>query len=714
MDSETGTRHQRWAKTWEFQALLKARPAVGDADLGKQYMTALMPLVWTACEREGFVPDFQAMRRRVDDLVPAGVTGRELKLGPGGLRDIEFAVQSLQLVLGYDDPSLHVASTVGALSALSAGGYVSRNDAANLLAAYEFLRLLEHRLQLQRLKRTHMLPAQDDVEALRWLARAVLTSRDERYDALAVLEVELKRHGLQLSRVRHKLFYQPLLNSVEQTVDFAFGMTPAAAERRLAAMDFQEPHTALAHLAALTNQSGWRGRIQTVLLPTLLNVLSETADPDRGLLIYRRISESLAEERWYLSTLRDDRTIAERFMFVLGASPYASELLMRNAEVIRQFTDDKTGCKLLDVESAAVGLTLVDSARREDKPASAINVFAELYRRELARIASADLLGMLEVTDVCAAVTSVTVAMLQATLDVVIRDNIPAAASAPARIAIIGMGRLGGGEIGYGSDLDILFVCDPATGVDEPSAVSWSVAVAAQLHSLLTSTSVEPSLHVKTDLRPGGHRGPLVRTLSSYVTHYSQAAQLWESQALLRARLIAGDSDLGRKFLRVADALRYREGGVSPAEVEEFRQMKVQMEARELPLGADPNTHTTVGRGGLADVEWTLQLLQLRSAHKIAALRTSSTLESLDAVGAAELISMSDVDLLRQAWLTVTRARNALVLVRGESASQLPRPGRQLDAVAVAAGWSDGGEFLDRYLLETRRARSVVKRIWGD
>lgn len=163
--------YQRWAKTWEFQALLKARPVVGDAELGERYLTALMPMVWRACEREDFVVEVQAMRRRVEQLVPADVRGRELKLGSGGLRDVEFAVQLLQLVHARSDESLRVASTVDALAALGEGGYIGREDAANMTASYEFLRLLEHRLQLQRLKRTHLLPDPEDEEAVRWLAR---------------------------------------------------------------------------------------------------------------------------------------------------------------------------------------------------------------------------------------------------------------------------------------------------------------------------------------------------------------------------------------------------------------------------------------------------------------------------------------------------------------------------------------------------------------
>ena len=193
--------YQRWAKTWEFQALLKARPAVGDAELGRAYVDALAPMVWTACEREDFVPEVQAMRRRVESLVPADVRDREIKLGTGGLRDVEFAVQLLQLVHGRSDESLHVSSTLEALAALGSAGYIGRDDAANLKASYEFLRLLEHRLQLQRLKRTHMLPAPGDDEALRWLARAAHMRPDGAHDALGILRVEIKRQSVRVSRL---------------------------------------------------------------------------------------------------------------------------------------------------------------------------------------------------------------------------------------------------------------------------------------------------------------------------------------------------------------------------------------------------------------------------------------------------------------------------------------------------------------------------------
>ena len=707
--------YQRWAKTWEFQALLKARPAVGDAELGQRYVEALMPMVWTACEREDFVPEVQAMRRRVESLVPADVREREIKLGTGGLRDVEFAVQLLQLVHGRTDPSLHVASTVEALSALGSGGYVGRDDAANLTASYEFLRLLEHRLQLQRLQRTHMLPAPTDDEALRWLARAAHVRPDGTRDALGVLREELKRQNVRVSRLHTKLFYQPLLESVDPSLGFAPGMSAQAAERQLAALGYEGPQSALTHLGALVSQSGRRGRVQSVLLPRLLDWLSDTPDPDSGLLAYRRVSEALSDQRWYLSTLRDESAVAKRLMRVLGTSAFVPELLMRAPEVIQQYADGPAGPKLIDVDPEAVARALVASAGRHPDPLRAIAAARTLRRRELARVASADLLGMLDVEEVCEALSSVWVAVLQCALEAVIRANTGDDGTVPAAIAVIGMGRLGGWELGYGSDADVMFVCEPAGGVDETVAVKWSMTIAEQLRTLVGAPSDDPPLEIDASLRPEGRNGPLVRTLTSYAAYYQQWAQPWEVQALLRARPVAGDFDLGLRFVLMADHVRYPEGGVSPASVLEIRRIKARVDAERLPRGADPNTHTKLGRGGLADVEWTVQLLQLRHAHAVPALRNASTLGSLDAIDAAGLIPPSDVAQLREAWLTATRARNALVLVRGKPTDQLPGPGRQLNAVAVAAGWrnGDGGEFLDNYLRVTRRAKAIVNKVFG-
>jgi [glutamine synthetase] adenylyltransferase / [glutamine synthetase]-adenylyl-L-tyrosine phosphorylase len=705
--------YRRWAKTWEFQALLKARPVAGDAELGARYLAAVAPMVWTAADRENFVGEVQSMRRQVADHVPTELTDRELKLGHGGLRDVEFAVQLLQMVHGRTDESLRVASTVKALAALGAGGYVGRDDAANLAATYRFLRLLEHRLQLQRMRRTHLLPPGDDTAAWRWLARAAGMRPDGRRDALGVLRIEYTRQSHRARRLHQKLFYRPLLESVARVPTEAYRLTESSAKARLAALGYASPQGALNHLRALTEGVSRRAAIQSALLPVLLDFLADTPDPDRGLAAYRRVSEALDETPWYLRLLRDEGAVAQRLMALLGTSRMVTDLLVRAPEALRLLADPD---EMAGRDPAEVAASLHTTACRYHDPGAAVTAARALRRLELFRIACADLLGLLDVDAVCGALSSVWTAVLAAALDVVLRAEIDLRQAEPARIAVIGMGRLGGAELGYSSDADVLFVCEPVGGAAETVAVRFASSVAESVCNLLGSPSQDPPLVIDTGLRPEGRSGPLVRTLSSYQAYYAQWAQTWEAQALLRATPVAGDVELGERFVSIIDPVRYPTVGLTARQATEIRRMKARVDSERLPRGADPTTHTKLGRGGLADVEWTIQLLQLQHAHEIPALRTSSTATALRAAVDAGLLPRADAEILLAAWQLATKTRNVLALVRGKQVDQLPNSGRELVAVARALGHSahdDPGAVIDEYRRITRRARAVVERSFG-
>ncbi|MFZ2510917.1 MAG: bifunctional [glutamine synthetase] adenylyltransferase/[glutamine synthetase]-adenylyl-L-tyrosine phosphorylase [Gordonia sp. (in: high G+C Gram-positive bacteria)] len=708
--------YQRWAKTWEFQALLKSRPMTGDLSLGEEYLAATGPLVWSAAEREDFVVDVQAMRRRVESLVPDNEKERNVKLGRGGLRDVEFAVQLMQMVHGRADESLRVRSTLEAIDALTDGGYVGRTDGANFHASYEFLRILEHRLQLQRMARTHLLPDQSDEPAMRWLARAAHIRAEGGSDAAEVLRRDLRRQRTRVRQLHEKLFYRPLLEAVTRFDKDSLYLQNKSAERQLAALGYAQPDRALAHIKALGSARGRRGQIQMLILPSLLQHISDAPDPDAGLLNYRRLCDELVDAQWFLRLLRDDGVVAERLMHVLGTSEYIADLLMRSPDVIALYSTGASGPKLVEVTSDEVVKGMLASVRRHRDPRKAIAVARSHRRAELARIASADLLELMDVRDVCRALSTVWAAVINAALEKVIEAAVvESSEQVPARISVIGMGRLGGGELGYGSDADVLFVCDPVEGADETYAVRWAQTVADNVRALLGTPSADPPLEVDVGLRPEGKNGPIVRTLASYRAYYQQWAQPWEVQALLRAHAIAGDPDLGLDFLHVIDAVRYPAGGVSTDAVREIRRIKARVDAERLPRGADPTTHTKLGRGGLADVEWTVQLLQLRYAHKYLGLHTTSTLEALGAIDEAGLIPSEQVAMLTEAWLTATTARNALVLVRGRPVDQLPGPGRELRAIAYASGWpqDEAAEYLEHYLRVTRRAKVVVEEVFG-
>jgi [glutamine synthetase] adenylyltransferase / [glutamine synthetase]-adenylyl-L-tyrosine phosphorylase len=709
--------YERWAKTWEFQALLKARPIAGDPELGAAYAEAVAPMVWNAAGRPDFVADVQAMRRRVEEHLKPDIADRELKLGPGGLRDVEFAVQLLQLVHGRYDEELRSPTTLDALAELAEGGYVGRDDGANLAASYRFLRLLEHRLQLQRMRRTHQLPPAADVDALRWLARASRMRPDGRHDVVGVLTTEWQRNAHRVRRLHQKLFYRPLLTAVSRLPAESARLSEKAAAARLSALGWASAEGALGHLRALTSGLSRAASIQTTLLPVLLDELSNTPDPDHGLLAYRRVSEALADTPWYLRLLRDEGLVAQRLMQLLGTSALVPDLLVRAPEVLRLLAAPSAGQpdELLR-DPAEVAASLRASVARQQDPAVAAGTARSMRRHEMLRVACADLLGILPTPDVCAALSSVWVAVLQATLDAVERTLAhESGKDAPARIAVIGMGRLGGAELGYSSDADVLFVCEPIGDTEEHNAFRYANSVAEAVRRRLAAPSPDPALVVDADLRPEGRNGPLVRTLDSYRAYYARWSEVWESQALLRARPVAGDVSLGRRFIDMVDAVRYRPEGIDAAAVTEIRRIKARVDAERLPRGADRSLHTKLGLGGLADVEWTVQLLQLQHAGDVPELRTTSTLDGLREAAEAGLVSRDDEGALRAGWTMATRARNAVMLVKGKPGDQLPRSGRELVAVAHALGYpadGDPGVFLDDYRRVTRRSRAVVERVF--
>lgn len=709
--------YKRWAETWEFQAQLKARPMTGFMPLGQEYFAALNPMVWEASTRESFVPDIQAMRRRVIDNVPEDLRERELKLGIGGLRDVEFAVQLLQMVHGRSDETLRVRNTIAALHALIDGGYIGREDGQTLIADYEFLRMLEHRLQLQRVRRTHLMPAPDDETAMRWLARASGLVGAGASKSAELLAEEFKRVRLDISGLHSKLFYRPLLESITGMSVDTLRLSPESAKRQLAALNYNFPDRAYEHLSALAAGSSRKAKIQAMLLPTLMGWLADTADPDAGLLNYRKLSDAAYDRQWFLRMLRDEGVVGQRLMHILGTSPYISELLLATPDAVKLLRDGANGPMLLETDPDAVSTALVAAARRHTDPDKAVKIARGLRRVELTRIASADLLGMMDVQDVCLGLSKVWDAVLEAAFAAEIAASIPEGEHQPAIISVIGMGRLGGKELGYGSDADVMFVCQPAAGIDEGEAIKWATGVCDRVRARLAKPSGDPSLEVDLGLRPEGRSGAVVRTLESYERYYRQWGETWEIQALLRADVIAGDPGLGKRFLTMIDQFRYPDSGAPAKTVQEVRRMKARVDNERLPRGANRNMHTKLGRGGLTDIEWTVQLLTMLHSAEIPELRTPSTLAALDVIAEHKVIDPIKAETLKIAWLDATKARNALVLVRGKRTDELPPSGPHLGAVATAAGWqrNQTQEFLDHYLKVTRRARLVVDEVfWGE
>lgn len=693
--------YKRWAQTWEFQALLKARHVVGDAALGEAYLDATRPFVWSAADHPTFVEDAQAMRRRVESHVPARIAERELKLGPGGLRDVEFSVQLLQLVHGRSDVMLRSANTLEALEALATWGYVGRDDAATLADAYRFLRTLEHRIQLHQLRRTHTMP--DDDDDLRRLGRSL----GMRQDPVVELVEEWRRHARQVRRLHEKLFYRPLLNAVARLEAGEARLSPEAAEQRLQALGYADPAGALRHLQALTSGVSRRAAIQRTLLPVMLGWFADTPDPDAGLLGFRRVSDALGATPWYLRLLRDESAAAERMARILGSSRYATDLLLGAPEAVTLLADEEE----LGIRSPEL-LTgeLQSLVERHEDPERAVAAIRSVRRRELFRIAAAALIQRPAAELTGEALTQVAACSLDAALAAVRQCVDP---EGLVEFAIIGMGRFGGHELGFGSDIDVMFVYRAGEGVDDEQALRTASSIAEELRRLLMAPTADPPLDIDADLRPEGRQGPLVRSLDSYAAYYDRWSATWEAQALLRAEWVAGDAALGEAFMQVVDAVRWR-GALSDDELVEVRRLKARMESERLPRGADPAWHTKLGRGGLSDVEWAVQLLQMRHGAEAPELRTTRTLAALEAARAAGLVTDSDARQLADSWRLATAIRGAVMLIRGRASDMVPTDVTELRAVAFLLGLSvDGaGRLLDDYRRVTRQARRVFERLF--
>ncbi|WP_375384282.1 bifunctional [glutamine synthetase] adenylyltransferase/[glutamine synthetase]-adenylyl-L-tyrosine phosphorylase [uncultured Microbacterium sp.] len=692
--------YDRWAKSWEFQALLKARPLAGDAVLGEQYVTAVQPKIWTSAARENFVDSVQRMRERVTEHIPPDEVAYQLKLGPGGIRDIEFTVQLLQLVHGLTDNRIRQRGTLDAIEVLVAGGYIGRPEAGAFAHDYRTLRVLEHRMQLRALRRTHLMPSTP--EGLRVLARA--SGLAEGGQKLWELWEAIKR---EVRDIHVRLFYRPLLSAVAALPEEGRSLSTEQAHDRLAAIGFRNPAGALRHIGALTSGLSRKATIQRHLMPVMIQWFAEGADPDYGLLAFRRISERLGDSPWFLRMLRDSSAAAQSLTRVLAGSRYIGELMEWIPDASAWLDDEEEQLHprrgvLLQDEARAIQARHVDV---ED----AVRAVRSIRRREILRTAMGGLLAVQSIEDVAASLTTITEVSIQATLRAVRRELVPPDAG-DFDFAIIAMGRFGGRELGFGSDADILYVYR-APDMDPDRGQRLALDIVAELRR--RSEDLRLPLDLDADLRPEGRNGPLARSLDAYAEYYRRWSMSWEAQALLRARGFAGSVNLIRDFTALADSVRYP-ATVDPHGIREIKRIKARVENERLPQGIDRARHLKLGPGTLSDVEWLMQLLQLEHGARIPGLRTTSTMGALHAAEAAGLISTVAAARLAEAWRLASRLRSANTLWSGQTSDVLPTDRQQLDGIARILGYPprSATAIEELYFATTRRARSIFEKLF--
>ena len=534
----------------------------------------------------------------------------------------------------------------------------------------------------------------DDEAKRRSLARAVgLSSADALMSKWVAVKAEVR--GLH-----QRIFYRPLLTAVAKLGDSGLEISAAQAQDRLAAIGFVDTKGALGHIAALTSGLSRRAAIQRQLLPVLLQWFAEGTDPDSALLAFRRLSEDLGESHWYLRMLRDSSGAAQRMTTVLSNSKMAASLFEKIPEAAAWFEDENqlapTAQSDLDAELEA----LLDRHPDSDSLSSAVR---QVRRRELLRVALGAVLGLLSIDQLSKALTELTESYLQVLLNAVLRDAIFEGLD----FAIIAMGRFGGCELGFGSDADVMFVYQSKSDEGQKQAEM----VIAQLRKLSADAVAE--FEIDIDLRPEGKNGAIARSLDSYQAYYERWSETWEAQALLRARPIVGSSHLRQQFTSLIDRYRYPQQLPEKA-ITEIRRIKARVETERLPQGADPKRHLKLGRGSLSDVEWLVQLFQLRFGSQHQEIQTPKTLAALDAMVECGLVEAHDARVLSEAWTLASRVRSASVLWANRRTDVLPTDRRALEGLARILEYPAGSaaRLEEDYLAHTRRARVVFERLF--
>ena len=498
------------------------------------------------------------------------------------------------------------------------------------------------------------------------------------------------------------------MSAVSKLEDSSLNLTNDQAQDRLRAIGFTDTKGALTHIAALTSGLSRRAAIQRQLLPVLLQWFGDGADPDQALLAFRRLSEDLGESPWYLRMLRDTSGAAERMTQVLSNSRLATSLLERIPEAAAWFDDlsevQPVSADDLDAEMDAI-------ASRHSDPEAAATSIRQVRRREVLRLAIGGVLGELTLAQISKGLSELTQSYLRAIREIALQnatlDGVEA--SKYVDLGIVAMGRFGGAELGFGSDADIMYVYREID--DKQQAQKAAESVVAEIKRLSSDQVLE--FEIDLDLRPEGKNGPVARSIESYEAYYERWSDTWEDQALLRARMIAGSSELQHEFTELINRYRYPKVLDSKAIVE-IRRIKARVETERLPLGADPTRHLKLGRGSLSDVEWLVQLLQLTHGADFPSIRTPQTILALEECASMRLIDIQDAEILKQAWVFASRVRSASVLWANKRTDVLPSDRRHLEGMARILEYPrfSAGQLEQDYLAITRRARGVFERVF--
>jgi glutamate-ammonia-ligase adenylyltransferase len=696
---------------WERFALLKARPIAGDLATGEEALQRLSPFVFRKYFDLKAIDEMRQLKARAEKEA-ARAPGIDLKLGKGGIREIEFFVQALQLLHGGRDPNLRVRGTLKALERLLYAGLISSRDRDELSDAYTALRRLEHRVQMVAERQTHQIP-EDAAEQGRLARRAGYADAEAMHRDLAARRAQVVARFNDLLRVAGG-------GAAGEDPRAAAAADPLATEDErsaaLAELGFHQPDASAEELSRLAKKRGTPFAADSPhqkIAPQLVQELAAAPDPDQALRHLADLFGTLADPRGTADLLAQSPRTARLLISLFGSSDFLSRGLLRHPELIDQLVHRGSAPLVRDAndlrESLAQRMAPLDHL--ED----ALSELRRFRNEEVLRIGLHDVAGALDVDQVALQLSDLADVCVEhcfalAKREVEKRDG-PSAAS----MVVIALGKLGGRELGYHSDLDLLFLYSSAGETSKHVANHEHFArIGQKLISHLTLPLREGALYkIDTRLRPSGSAGPLVISFEALASYHVREARLWEQQALLRARPVSGDGDLFARAHREVLLPSIFRPIDRAAAAKELLAMRERIE-REIAGESPGRYNSKLGRGGLVDVEFAVQFLQLAHGADHPLVRTPSTPRALAALLDEELLAPEDHGPLRRGYRFLRRLESRLRIVRDRSVDRLPESGEELLRLARRMGYSGpraGEELLADYLRTADEVRAAFLRV---
>jgi glutamate-ammonia-ligase adenylyltransferase len=643
-----------YGETWERMALIKARGIAGDQELLYEFEHRLQPFIFPKAVSDELVTEIAALKERIErDLLDADDLYRNVKLGFGGIREVEFIVQTLQVLHGARHAFLQERNTLEALSALAELEIMPRKEVDALRSAYVFLRAVEHRLQIVREQQTHTLPAKREDRFL--LAKSMGLDSVEAFD---------EQYGEQTFTVR--VIFDRLLQrrsgEVAEKHSREFFSQPVEADKTLERL---EAGPSDMHVSARTR------RLYAKLEPELLRWLARIADPDAALSRFVRFVDNYGIRGLLFETLLANPRLLELLVRLFDASAAFSELAIRRPELIEEIA---RGRALDTTTSAADYMNALQANPENLAPLEWVRSFRE---SEVLRILLRDILGVASLGDLQTEMTNLADACVR-----FCQGNIPGADG----LTIVALGKFGGQELLYGADLDVVFIGE------EPGPAGRLIA------ALGATTNAGRVFPIDARLRPEGDNGMLVVTLGGYESYFNGRAQTWEQQALTKARVISGPAQMEVETLITKVWGRLGNRPNTKAEIAGMYERIVKERAK----GGDWHEFKT-GRGGLIGIEFQVQSLQIEQG-----VREPNTLKALDVIGGR--LGKSESETLANDYLFYRRIESILRRANNQSVSSLPAQEPEQAKLALRMGLSDRNTFLDDYRLRRSRDDELVRK----